>query len=178
MSEPFIGEIRILSFNFPPKGWAFCNGQLLPINQNQALFSLLGTTYGGNGTTNFGLPDLQYRLPIHFGTGPGLSNYVLGQTAGAPSVTLVSAQMPLHSHVFNVTSASANQTAPGNTVLPATPSAANASLYAAQGSPALELQTMAPNTIGFSGGQPHNNLMPSLTLSFAIALVGIFPSRN
>jgi len=179
MSEPFLGEIRLMSFAFAPKGWSMCNGQLLPINQNQALFSLLGTTYGGNGINTFALPNLQYQVPIHFGNGPGLSNYVLGQTGGSPSITLNSTQMPLHSHVLNVTSASATATAVGNTVLPATPTVANASFYAVSGSPALEAQTMAPGSIGLGGGsQPHNNLMPSLTINFAIALQGIFPSHN
>ncbi len=179
MSSPFIGEIRLMSFNFAPRNWALCNGQILAISQNQALFSLLGTTYGGNGTTNFALPNLQARLPIHFGTGPGLSPYVMGQVGGAITITLNSTQMPSHSHVLNATSAAASTKTIGNTVLPAAPTAANASLYAIPGSPALEPQGMATGTIASSGGsQPHNNLMPSLVVSFAICLQGIFPSRN
>jgi microcystin-dependent protein len=179
MSDPYIGEIRLISFNFAPKYWALCNGQLLPINQNQALFSLLGTTYGGNGQTTFALPNLQSRLPIHFGIGPGLSPYVMGQVSGSTAITLNLTQIPSHSHVLNVTSAAASTTAIGSTVLPAAPTAANASLYAIPGSPALEPQTMASGTIGIGGGsQPHNNLMPSLTVNFAICLLGIFPSQN
>src|SRR6202166_1766415 len=111
MSEPFLSEIKIISFGFPPKGWALCNGQILPINQNQALFSLLGTTYGGNGQTTFALPNLQSQLAVHQGQGPGLSGYVMGQTGGATAVTINSTTMPAHSHTFNVTTANASAAA-------------------------------------------------------------------
>ena len=121
------------SNGFPPKGWALCNGQLLPINQNQALFSLLGTTYGGNGTTNFALPNLQSQVPIHFGQGAGLSSYVLGQAGGAPSVTIDQSTMPAHNHLFNVTTANASAAAIGNTLLPAVPTVTNAAFYAEPG---------------------------------------------
>jgi microcystin-dependent protein len=179
MSSPYLGEIRLMSFNFAPKNWAFCNGQTLSIAQNQALFSLLGTTYGGDGVINFALPNLQSRIPIHFGTGPGLSPYSLGQVGGTTAITLISSQMPSHSHIVNVTSATASTDTINNTVLPAAPTAANASLYAIPGSPALEPQAMAFGAIGVGGGsQPHNNLMPSLAVTFAICLLGIFPTRS
>src|ERR1043165_1637112 len=166
MSEPFISEIKIVSFNFPPKGWALCNGQLLPINQNQALFSLLGTRYGGNGQTNFALPNLRGKVPIHVGNG-----HTLGETAGATSVTITSAQMPQHFHSFNGTNSDVNRVAlPTNNVL----GPAN-NLYAAPGS----LVTMHPQSVSSIGGsQPHNNMEPYLALNFCIALQGIFPSRN
>lgn len=179
MSEPFLGQITMVSFNFPPKGWAFCNGQLLPINQNQALFSLLGTTYGGNGTINFALPNLQSQVPMHFGQGPGLSPYVLGQVGGAATATLNTGTIPTHAHALNVTTASASAAAIGNTLLPAVPTVANAAFYAVPGAPTLETQTMAANSVGTAGGsQPHNNMMPSLCINFVIALQGIFPSRS
>jgi len=164
MSEPFLGEIKIVSFNFPPKGWAFCNGQLLPINQNQALFAILGTTYGGNGTTNFALPNLQTRAPIHVGNG-----IVLGQQGGSAAVTLQSNQIG-HSHGVRANSAATTNTASGN--FPA-PAASN--IYGSQ----PDGTVMNPGTISLAGGsQPHNNMQPYLVLSYIIALQGIFPSQN
>jgi microcystin-dependent protein len=170
MSEPFLSEIKIMSFNFPPKGWALCNGQFLPINQNQALFALLGTTYGGNGQTTFALPNLRGQVPIHMGNG-----HTLGETAGSTSVTVNIQQLPTHTHLANATNVdvAANRTAvPTNNFL----GPAN-NLYAAPGSGSLT--TLSPSTVSSVGGsQPHNNMMPYLVLNFCIALQGIFPSRN
>jgi microcystin-dependent protein len=164
-SQPFLSEILIVSFNFPPKGWALCNGQLLPINQNQALFALLGTTYGGNGQTTFALPDLRGRVPIHVGNG-----HSLGEKAGSTSVTLTQQQLPQHLHVLNATNSG------GDTVV----AAGNylASFSNGYGPPAA-LTTMSSAAVTSVGGsQAHNNMMPYLTLNFIIALQGIFPSRN
>jgi microcystin-dependent protein len=168
MSEPFLSEIKIVSFNFPPKGWALCNGQFLPINQNQALFALLGTTYGGNGQTTFALPNLRGRLPIHMGNG-----HTLGEAAGSTSVTVNIQQLPTHMHTLNATTATATTNAPSTSVVLANSSATT--LY----NPVTALEAMAPNAITSVGGsQPHNNMMPYLVLNFIIALQGIFPSRN
>ena len=166
MSEPFLSEIKIVSFNFPPKGWALCNGQLLPINQNQALFALLGTRYGGNGQTNFALPNLRGRLPIHMGNG-----HTLGEAAGSTSVTVNIQQLPTHTHVLQVTSGNGTVgTASGNVFAKALSSAYGA---------AQNLTPMSTDTVTSVGGsQPHNNMMPYLVLNFIIALQGIFPSQN
>jgi microcystin-dependent protein len=166
MSEPFLSEIKIVSFNFPPKGWALCNGQLLPINQNQALFALLGTTYGGNGQTNFALPNLRGRVPISFNNG-----HSLGEAAGSTSVTINIQQMPTHTHAFNVTNNAASATAPDNTVVVGPTPSPN---YGPSGN----LVSMAPSVSSVGGSQPHNNMMPYLVLNFIIALQGIFPSQN
>jgi microcystin-dependent protein len=164
-SESFLAEIRIVSFGFAPSGWARCNGQLLPINQNQALFALLGTTYGGNGQTNFALPNLQGRVPIHFD-----ASHDLGEKAGSTSVMLNVQQLPSHVHAVMVNSA------PGTTANPVNNFLGNANnAYVAP----QALTTMHPGTITSVGGsQAHNNMMPYLTLNFIIALQGIFPSRN
>jgi microcystin-dependent protein len=168
VSEPFLGEIKILSFNFPPKGWAFCNGQFLPINQNQALFAIFGTMYGGNGQTTFGLPNLQGKVPIHVGSG-----HTQGETAGSTSVTVNIQQLPTHTHLANAANAAPNSNAPGAGRLLSNSQGAN--LYAA----ATNLQLMAPDTVSNVGGsQAHNNMMPYLVLNFCVALQGIFPSRN
>ena len=166
MAEPFLSEIRIMSFNFAPKGWAMCNGQLLPINQNQALFSLLGTTYGGNGQTTFALPNLKGRVPIHTGNA-----HTLGETAGSEAVTVNIQQLTTHSHFLQATNQDANRTsAPTNAVL----GPAN-NLYG----PASNLTTLLPQSVTSIGGsQAHNNLMPYLVLNFCIALQGIFPSQT
>jgi microcystin-dependent protein len=164
MSSPYLAEIRIFSFNFAPKGWAMCNGQLLPINQNQALFSLLGTTYGGDGRVNFALPNLQGRMPVDAGNG-----LTLGQAAGESAHTLIAQEMPLHTHVpvgsstpANLGDPTGNLWAAGNSAYSPTPNS-----------------TMNPASIqSVGGGQPHNNLSPYLTLTFCIALQGIFPSRS
>lgn len=168
MAEPFLSEIKMMSFNFPPKGWALCNGQLLPINQNQALFALLGTTYGGNGQTTFGLPNLRGRVPIHMGGG-----HVIGEAAGVEAVTLNIQQLPGHTHSVNASSAASDGSpVPANNFLGG---ANNAYLAPDAGTPT----TMNPQTIASIGGsQPHTNMQPYLTVSFCIALQGIFPSRN
>jgi microcystin-dependent protein len=173
MAEPFLSEIRIMSFNFPPKGWAFCNGQLLPINQNQALFALLGTNYGGNGQTNFALPDLRGRTPIHRGGG-----FTLGQRGGSEAVTLGISQLPAHAHALN---ARAPDDPSGNTNLPGGnffSNSAPAELYNNEsGTPAL--QPTNSGAVGSTGGsQAHNNMAPYIVLNFCIALQGIFPSQN
>ena len=165
MSEPFLSEIKIVSFNFPPKGWALCNGQFLPINQNQALFALLGTTYGGNGQTTFALPNLRGRVPIHFG-----QSHNLGEAAGSTSVTVNIQQLPQHLHFLNVTNQNGALANPTNNFL--------GSVVAMYGAP-NNLTTMNPQSVTNVGGsQPHNNMMPYLVLNFVIALQGIFPSRN
>ena len=186
MSNAFLGQITMFGGNFAPKGTALCNGQTLPINQNQALFSLLGTTYGGNGATTFQLPNLQSQLPIHQGQGTGLSNYALGQNGGTPSVTIDQSTMPQHNHAFNATTTPATAAAIANNLLPGAapvaPAVPNWLLYAFNnGNPVLNLvpHPMGPGVAGTAGGsQPHTNLMPSLCISFIIYLQGIFPSRN
>jgi microcystin-dependent protein len=164
MSEPFLAEIKIFSFNFPPRGWAFCNGQFLPINQNQALFALLGTTYGGNGQTTFALPNLRGRTPISFGGG-----FDLGEAAGSESHTLTIQELPAHTHGVRGSSGAADAASPSSNF-----SAANAGAYALTANAA-----MAPQAVTNVGGsQPHENRGPFLVLNFCIALQGIFPSQN
>jgi microcystin-dependent protein len=171
MAEPFLSEIRIMSFGFAPKGWALCNGQLLPINQNQALFSLLGTTFGGDGRVNFALPNLQARAPIHVGSG-----HTLGEQGGEQAHTLSISELPTHTHVANGTSALADQPAPGGNLLATVdPSAFTTSAYA----PAGSLTAMAAASVTNTGGsQAHLNMQPFLVLNFCIALQGIFPSQT
>src|SRR5712671_3236103 len=167
MAEPFLSEIRIMSFDFAPKGWALCNGQLLPINQNQALFSLLGTTFGGDGRINFGLPDLRARTPIHVGNG-----HTLGERGGEQAHTLSIAELPTHTHAANVSSATATATIPNNTLVLAQPSF---EIYR----PPTSLGAMDAATVTPVGGsQAHLNMQPFLVLTFCIALQGIFPSPN
>jgi microcystin-dependent protein len=164
MSEPFLGEIKVVSFNFAPTGWAFCDGQLLPINQNQALFAILGTTYGGDGRTNFALPNFQGATPVHFGNG-----FTLGQTGGERSHTLAINEIPAHHHLL-ASALQASSANPAGNVL-ASKARGGVSIYAAPG---------ANVNIGTPAGasQPHNNLQPYLALNFIIALQGIFPSQN
>jgi microcystin-dependent protein len=165
MAEPFLSEIRIFSFDFAPKGWAFCNGQLMPINQNQALFSLLGTTYGGDGRVNFALPDLRTRVPIHVGNG-----HILGERGGEQAHTVTSSEMPQHTHVATASSANGDTPFASGKLL-----AAALNLYAG----ASNLTTLNQGTITNVGGsQPHQNMQPFLALNFCIALQGIFPSQN
>ena len=164
MSTPFLSEVRIVSFSFAPKGWALCNGQLLPINQNQALFSLLGTTYGGNGQTNFALPNLQGRAPMHVG-----NNHVLGESGGEELHTVSASEMPGHSHPLQASSATGRTATPSGNLL---------GLARGQYAQAPDT-TLLPTTIGNTGGgQAHENRPPFLTLNFVIALQGIFPSQN
>ncbi len=165
MAEPFLGEVRMMSFNFPPKGWAPCNGQLLPINQNQALFALLGTMYGGNGQTNFALPDLRARVPIHMGQG-----FAQGQNGGEPAHTLNTNEMPAHEHFASGSAANSDTDIPTGNFL----GAAN-NMYA----PAGNLTPLHPSSITNVGGsQAHENEQPYLTLNMCVALIGVFPSRN
>ena len=176
--EPFIGQIMLVGFNFAPRGWAFCNGQVVPINQNTALFALLGTTYGGNGQTTFALPDLRGRAPIGMGQGPGLSEYTQGQMAGTESVFLLSSQMPAHTHAMLVSSEEATTPLANGTFL--------ARLTDAEGAPANSaITTSAPNaflnqqSIGQAGGSlPHPNMQPYIAMNYIIALEGIFPPRS
>jgi microcystin-dependent protein len=174
MADPFVAEIRIFPFNFAPKGWAWCDGQLLPLSQNTALFSLLGTTYGGNGKSNFALPDLQGRAPMHPGQGPGLSLHDLGETGGSETVSLLESEIPNHSHNLMA------QSIPlGGSASPAGNSfnrPASGNLYSASNA---NLVQMAGEALAPAGGdQPHNNLMPYLTFYFNIALQGVFPPRG
>jgi microcystin-dependent protein len=171
MSDPFIGEIRMFGGNFAPAGWAFCNGQLMPISENDALFALIGTTYGGDGQQTFGLPDLQGRLPMHMGTGPGLSLRTIGEQGGVESVTLTVNQIPIHSHAPLAVSGNGNQATRQNGVW----AGVTTSIYTSN-PPNLPFN---PNLGGNTGGsQPHENLMPFLAVSFIISLFGIFPTQN
>jgi microcystin-dependent protein len=179
MADPFVAEIRIFGFNFPPKGWAFCNGQLLPISQNTALFSLLGTTYGGNGKSTFALPDMQGNAPMQPGQGAGLSLHDLGEIGGSETVTLVQSEMPAHNHNIQATSAPADSDDPTGRNL----ARGRFSFQGTSGSvptyfngapnTAMNPQALTPN----GGDQPHNNMQPYLTLNFCIALQGVFPPR-
>jgi len=173
MADPFVAEIRIFPFNFAPKGWAWCDGQLLPLSQNTALFSLLGTVYGGDGKSTFALPDLQGRAPMHPGQGPGLSLHDLGETGGSETVTLLESEIPSHSHALNASKADATERVPTGQ-LPANGTGGIVA-FAAPGA----LTQLSPNALTPAGGdQPHNNLMPYLTFYFNIALQGVFPPRT
>lgn len=174
MSEPFIGEIKLVGFNFAPRGWALCNGQLLPIAQNTALFSLLGTTYGGNGQTTFALPDLRGRVPIHMGQGPGLSSRNIGESSGTENVTLGVSQMPSHTHTARGNTGLANKQSPVGAVNAVEPTGQTATY-----SNAAPNADMNPGAIASTGGsQPHPNMQPFLAVNFVIALEGIYPARD
>ena len=175
MADPFVAEIRIFPFNFAPRGWSWCDGQLLPLSQNTALFSLLGTTYGGNGKSNFALPDLQGRAPMHPDQGPGLSLHDLGETGGSETVTLLESELPSHAHAMNGQGSNSNLNDPANAVVARAFGGGNMYKTPA-GAPtvALSNQSIAPA----GGDQPHNNLMPYLTFYFCIALQGVFPPRG
>ncbi|HEY9282023.1 MAG TPA: tail fiber protein [Pyrinomonadaceae bacterium] len=172
MADPFVAEIRIFPFNFAPKGWAFCNGQLLPLSQNTALFALLGTVYGGDGKSTFALPDLEGSAAMHPGQGQGLSLRDLGQIGGAETVTLLVSEMPIHTHFLN---------AAGGDVAESNNPGGNAMTRASNGNPytaTFTATTMAPQALAPAGGSlPHNNMQPYLTLNFCIALQGVFPPR-
>ncbi len=171
MSDPFVAEIRIFPFNFAPQGWAFCNGQLLPISQNTALFSLLGTTYGGDGRSTFALPDLQGNVPLGAGQGPGLSLRDLGETGGAATVTLLESEIPAHTHTLVGTLEDDDSTTPAGRAYGGLSVA-----YAPANAPAVP---MAPEALAPAGGSlPHNNMQPYLTMNFCVALQGIFPPRS
>lgn len=165
MAEPFLAEIRLMSFNFAPRGWAFCDGQLLPINQNQGLFALLGTTYGGNGQTNFGLPDFRGRTPIHMGNG-----HTQGERAGEQAHTLTISELPTHAHAVNATSDPAAVNVPAGARL--------ATVTNAYTPPANLVALGTSSVVNTGGSQAHQNMQPFLTISFCIALQGIFPSQN
>jgi microcystin-dependent protein len=186
MSEPFVGEIKMVGFNFAPRGYALCNGQILSIAQNTALFSLLGTMYGGNGQTTFALPNLQGRVPVHQGQGAGLSNYTIGQNGGEETHTLITTEMPLHNHTATATttvsasSTAANATSPANNFLA---NSGRTNIYSNTppdvnmgSNPATATTSVTVQSSG--GSAPHNNLQPYLCVNFVIALEGIFPSRN
>lgn len=174
--DPFVAEIRIFPFNFAPRGWAFCDGQILPLSQNTALFSLLGTTYGGDGKSNFALPNMQGNAPMHPGQGPGLSLHDLGETGGSDTVLLIEAEMPSHSHNVMASSSTANRTSPVGNSFARAASGATPYIAASSAAPlvAMNLNTLTPT----GGGQPHNNMQPYLTLNFCIALQGVFPPRT
>jgi microcystin-dependent protein len=169
MADPFVAEIRIFPFNFAPRGWAWCDGQLLPLSQNTALFSLLGTTYGGDGKSTFALPDLRGAAPMHPGQGPGLSLYDLGQRGGSETVTLVASEIPSHTHTLTASADDASVLSPAG----AAPAMAEVDQYRPDAD-----TVMAPTALGSVGGQPHNNMQPYLTCYFAIALQGVFPPRT
>jgi microcystin-dependent protein len=176
MADPFVAEIRIFPFNFAPKGWAWCDGQLMPLSQNTALFSLLGTTYGGDGKSNFALPDLQGCAPMHPGQGPGLSLHDLGERGGSETVTLLESEIPSHAHALRALNSdfgSLNSPGPDRCL------ARSGSATAYQSNPGTGVTQLAPQALTPAGGdQPHNNLMPYLTFYFCIALQGVFPPRT
>lgn len=173
MSDPFIAEIRIFSFNFPPRGWALCDGALLPIRQNTALFSLLGTTYGGDGRTTFQLPNLQGSVPMHPGQGPGLANYDLGQVGGQSTMTLLPQEMPVHSHALSASNEIGEDRKATNEAIARS---TGGPLYGPAPGTTVAMSPAAIAPVG--GGQPHNNMMPYLALNFCIAMQGIYPPRS
>ena len=175
MADPFVGEIRVFPFNFAPLGWAMCNGQVLPISQNTALFSLLGTQFGGNGTSNFALPNLQGSVPLGQGQGPGLTDRIIGEAGGSAAVTLLVSEIPAHSHSVQCEGTAGNTSSPVNAVFGAA-SRGKPPAYATSGGTPVILSVAAVTTSG--GGQPHDNMPPYLALNFCIALQGVFPARS
>ncbi len=173
MSNPYIGEIRMFGGNFAPAGWAFCQGQLMPISENDALFTLIGTTYGGDGQETFGIPNLQSRVPIHAGTGPDGVNYQLGEMAGTEAVTLTTQQIPTHAHALQASTSVADDPSPANKLLGESRPGTNSFYQDATTNP---MATTAISTVG--GSQPHENLQPYLAISYIMSLFGIFPSQN
>jgi microcystin-dependent protein len=175
MAEPFIGQIITAGFNFAPIGYALCDGQIMSIAQNTALFSLLGTTFGGNGQSTFALPDLRSRVPLHQGQGPGLTDRVMGEESGEETVTLISTEMPMHTHLFATSNVGGAIGTPNGNFLAASSDSNVVSFYR----PTSDGSTLNPQSVGLAGGsQPHNNMQPYLVINFCIALEGIFPSRN
>ncbi|MFB9329924.1 phage tail protein [Paenibacillus aurantiacus] len=172
--DPYVGEIRMFAGNFPPRGWAFCDGSILPIRLNTALFSLLGTQYGGDGKTTFALPDLRGRAPMHQGQGPGLTNRPIGALGGAPNITLNTSQMPLHAHAPASQTASNGVADPTNAIWTKTTGRNGPPAYAAEANQPMSALSILPN----GGSQPHNNMQPYLAVSFIIALEGVFPPRD
>jgi microcystin-dependent protein len=179
MATPYLGEIKLFGGNFQIRGWAYCDGRLLPISQNDALYALLGTTYGGDGVTTFGLPNLQSRVALHQGQGPGLTNRVIGEMSGVETVTLTTAQLPSHTHTAIATTVAGTASAPAN-ALPAKPSLANTEFLYLSGSASPTTDAPpAPQSVSAAGGnQPHDNIQPILALNYLIALEGVFPSQN
>jgi microcystin-dependent protein len=179
MSNPYVAEIRLFAGTFAPTQWAFCDGRLLPISQYDVVFALIGTTYGGDGQTTFALPDLRSRVPIHWGQGQGLSPYSIGQSGGTENVTLTTAQLPAHTHVFNATSAAATSLNFGATMLPAnTTSSLSVNFYVSTAGPPT-YYSMYNKSVGTAGGSvPHNNIQPTAAMYYIFALYGVFPSRN
>ncbi len=176
MSQPYIGEIRLFPFTFAPLGWQECNGALLPISENDALFALIGTTYGGDGQVTFAVPDLRGRVPVHMFQGPGLSNRVIGELGGTENVTVTTLQMPAHSHTVVATTQAANTGTPGDSVIPGAVSDQTQYVTDLTGGRAF---TQGPAAIGPGGGsQPHENCMPTLTAIYCISLFGIFPTQS
>lgn len=176
MSNPFLGEIRMFGFGRTPVGWQACDGSLLSIAENEALFTLIGTTYGGDGQTTFAVPDLRGRLPIHQGQGPGLTNRIIGELSGTESVTLITSQMPAHTHTVIATSAAATATAPGPTVMPGTVS--GDTMYATDITGLTGIPAAPQSVTNGGGSQPHENCMPTLTVQYCIAVAGIYPSQG
>jgi microcystin-dependent protein len=175
MADPFVAEIRIFPFNFAPKGWAFCDGQILPLAQNTALFSLLGTTYGGDGKSNFALPNMQGNVPMHPGQGPGLSLHDLGETGGSETVTLLDSELPSHAHGVKAVATPGTSASPANATWGVAHAARGQALYA---SAAGASGTMPGAFMDTGSQQPHNNMQPYLTLNFCIALQGVYPPRT
>ncbi len=174
MSDPFLCEIRLFGFNFAPRGWMRCEGQLLAISQNVALFSILGTTYGGNGTTTFALPDLRGRSPVHWGQGPGLQPHGLGEVGGESAVSLLATEMPSHTHAVSAVAGVGTSEVPNSATL--AQSSIRSDLYT---NSVNTMTTMSPTTVGVAGGsQAHNNMPPYLAAAFCIAVEGVFPTRN
>jgi microcystin-dependent protein len=173
MADPFVAEIRIFGFNFPPTGWAFCNGQMMPISQNTALFALLGTTYGGDGKSTFALPNLQDNAPMHPGQGPGLSLHDLGEESGSQFVTLLTSEIPVHTHAFQVSRGTASEREPGGKKFAV---GDGVNVYGPNTDPTTQMNLQALSITG--GSLPHNNMQPYLALNFCIALQGVFPPRG
>jgi microcystin-dependent protein len=171
MSEPFVGEIRMFGGSFAPAGWAFCDGATLPISENDVLFALIGTTYGGDGQETFALPNLQSRVPIHMGQGPGLQNYQIGEMGGVESVTITTQQLPNHNHALIGSTSVANSNTPQDTLI----AQADVDMYVAD---AADLAMNAASVVPAGGSQPHDNMAPFLVISFIISLFGIFPTQN